>query len=49
MTGGTGVLCMVVWVYTKSVVEKHTGYFWLHGVGTEAVTHGAECYIDGFS
>ena len=49
VTGGTGVLCMVVWVYTKSVVGKHTGYLWMHGVGTEVVTHGAECYIDGFS
>ena len=40
---------MVVWVYTMSVVGRHTEYFWMHGFETEEVTHGAECYIDGFS
>ena len=40
---------MVVWVYAMSVVGKHTGCLLMHGVVTEVVTHGAECYIDGFS
>ena len=45
VTGGTGVLCMVVWVYTKSVVGKHIGYLWMYGLGTEVVTHGASATL----
>ena len=41
MYGGVGVCCVGGW-------ETH----WVlltYGVVAEVVTHGAECYIDGFS